>query len=642
MRSFVTASALLLLAALFLPLNTTTPATAQEGDTAPYNVVECPVNMPTDVECGFVTVPRDRDNPDEGNIRIATMIMFSTAAAPLADPVVYLDGGPGGTTIETAPLQFSSVYEPWLSERDVVIFDQRGIGFSEPALNCDGLLELEYDLLDEDQPLEEVRTVTLDAVDACIADLSAATDLADFNSTENGADVPEVLQALGYSEWNLYGISYGTMLAQYVLRDNPAGTRSVILDSNVPLTLDLFETIPSSFRGALDELIAECAALDACDAAYPDLGTAIDEAYAALNAEPAVLQITDALTGESYTVFVDGDVMMGAMFLALYSSQLTALLPRAVYEILDGQTDTLSILLQQQVTQIPFGTTIMYGSVMCTDEVPFNSAADLDAATTDPALGETLISYFASDVPTMFDICDSYAGLLEDTPLSNEAVQSDVPALIVGGQFDPITPPAFSDVLAEGFSNAFVYEFPASGHGATTETDCAQQVMTDFLTDPTTAPNITCIDEIPLLNFVVPVTELTLVETEIDAAGVVVLLPEGWEAVGGTPGVYAPAGSPTNVFLVQVVPLTLDATVDAVGPAFTDDGVAPELSETLEGENFTWNLYDITFQGLPGTIALAEQDGQTTLVLLVTASADRDAFVELFLVPALQSLRPLE
>lgn len=647
MRSMFTTCVVLLLAVVVLPgaLGETPVALAQDGgDTAPYEIVDCPVEMPLPearVECGRVTVPLDRDNPADGNLQIATMLMRSSAESPLADPVVYLDGGPGGTTLETAPLQFGALYEPFLAERDVVIFDQRGIGYSTPALTCDTLAQLEYNLLAEALELEEIRSRTLDAFTTCVEDLSASVDLADYNSTANGADVVDVLQALGYEEWNLYGISYGTMLAQYVLRDNPAGTRSVILDSNVPLTIDLFETIPSSFRRALDEMIAECEASETCNAAYPNLDAAIDDAYATLNAAPLEVEALDALGGETYTVIADGDVLMDAVFLALYSSGLTALVPRTIYEVLEGQTASLGILLTQQITQIPFGTPLMYGAVMCADEVPFNESAELDAASTDPALGDTLISFFAADVPTMFEACDTFGDTVEAQPLSDEAISSDVPALIVGGQFDPITPPEWSDILAEGFSNAFVYEFPASGHGATTETECAQEMMLAFLAEPTVEPDSSCIAEIAAPNFQVPTTELELVEVEVPSANVAILLPDDWTEISD--GVYSPDGGQNFVVLVQRLPAPLSDAGTAYAEAFTEDGELPDVAELVETDALTWNLYELSIQGFPGTLALAEiAENDTVAVLLLTPSSDRDAFYELFLLPALEDLRPLE
>lgn len=102
------------------------------------------------------------------------------------------------------------------------------------------MVDLTLDTLDDDLTLEEGQALTLEALTECRDRLLADdVDLTAYNSAESAADVADLRVALGYDEWNLYGISYGTRLAQTIVRDYPEGIRSVILDSSYPLAANL-------------------------------------------------------------------------------------------------------------------------------------------------------------------------------------------------------------------------------------------------------------------------------------------------------------------------------------------------------------------------------------------------------------------
>ena len=103
--------------------------------TAPpeFVVQDCPVRVPDEVtvECGTVLVPQNWDDPRPGEaVALAVVVYRSTAINPEPDPVIYLEGGPGGFTIEILPFVFEDNIEPFLQTRDYVTFDQRGIGLS--------------------------------------------------------------------------------------------------------------------------------------------------------------------------------------------------------------------------------------------------------------------------------------------------------------------------------------------------------------------------------------------------------------------------------------------------------------------------------------------------------------------------------
>jgi hypothetical protein len=157
-----------------------------------------------DVTCGYLTVPEDRSQPDGREIRLHVAVFTSESGNPAPDPIVYLEGGPGGEPLETLVFTFEDFFAPYLAERDVIIFDQRGTGLSEPSLACPELVDASIEYLDDVLSDEEEAEIYLTAMSACRERL--ATDGINFtayNSRENAADLNDLRIALGYDEWEL-------------------------------------------------------------------------------------------------------------------------------------------------------------------------------------------------------------------------------------------------------------------------------------------------------------------------------------------------------------------------------------------------------------------------------------------------------
>ncbi|MBJ7454186.1 MAG: alpha/beta fold hydrolase, partial [Blastococcus sp.] len=235
---------------------------------------DCDFEVPAgvDMQCGTLEVPADREDPDGGEVELAFGVVRSDAPDLADDPVVYLSGGPGQSTLELVPQGFAQLYEPLTANRDLVLLDQRGTGLSEPSLACDEYTDVALESLGSDLSDEELEAEALDALEECHERLADdGVDFADYNSAASAADLEDLRVALDYDEWNLYGISYGTRLAQQAMRDHPDGIRSVVLDSAYPADADLYAEMPGNAERAMEALFTTCADDPACAAAYPDL-----------------------------------------------------------------------------------------------------------------------------------------------------------------------------------------------------------------------------------------------------------------------------------------------------------------------------------------------------------------------------------
>src|SRR5579864_7025405 len=89
------------------------------------------------IDCGYVSVPRRHADPAGPAIRLATVIIKSQAAGSGRAPLFIAQGGPGGSSIDSfAQLLISDPATRPAADRDLIVWDQRGTLFSEPALTC--------------------------------------------------------------------------------------------------------------------------------------------------------------------------------------------------------------------------------------------------------------------------------------------------------------------------------------------------------------------------------------------------------------------------------------------------------------------------------------------------------------------------
>ena len=101
------------------------------------------------VDCGYLVVPEDRAKPDGNQVRIATAILRHPGGNPEPDPIINVHGGPGGGPLEIFDLAYPDFTSFFETNRDVIVFDQRGVGLSEPALDCPELKAAMNDLFDQ-------------------------------------------------------------------------------------------------------------------------------------------------------------------------------------------------------------------------------------------------------------------------------------------------------------------------------------------------------------------------------------------------------------------------------------------------------------------------------------------------------------
>jgi pimeloyl-ACP methyl ester carboxylesterase len=489
------------------PIPTTMPTLVPTAEPvlfdAQFEPAECqfsPSNV-SNLSCGYVTVPENRQVENGRNIRLHVAIASSYAAVPEEVPLIVLSGGPGSFALEWlyGNLHY---YTDILKKRDVVFFDPRGVGYSEPSLDCPEVSETFGELLDQPLDQGELADRLVDAHLSCRERLETDNiDVASYNSTEMAADVDDIRRSLDYEKINLLGISYGTRTALTLMRDYPEILRGVVLDSPVPLEANLIGADAENSDQARQLLFEHCEADADCSAKYPELDEALDSLYRQLEENPVTIPVTHLGTGDIYQVRVDGSMLGASILEALYNSETIVTLPKLIYDSLEGENsdfETLATSLEIYLLYGDYSSEGLRYSVLCSDEASFNTL-DSSRALTETA-HPAISSYISNDVEMFYRICDGW-GADEAEPIENQAVISDIPALVLSGELDPVTPPAWGRQVANNLSNSFFVQFPFSGHSVFAERSCARDIIGDFLDDPMTEPDSGCTESIHL-NFI--------------------------------------------------------------------------------------------------------------------------------------------
>jgi pimeloyl-ACP methyl ester carboxylesterase len=105
---------------------------------------------------------------------------------------------------------------------------------------------------------------------------------------------------------------------------------------------------------------------------------------------------------------------------------------------------------------------------------------------------------FLNDQNATFDICRE-AGLKTSPASEHKPIKSDLPTLIFTGEFDPITPPLYGEILHADLSNSTLIEVPGVGHDQiSTGGKCVIGLVADFLNDPSTSLDSSCVNDLEL------------------------------------------------------------------------------------------------------------------------------------------------
>ena len=438
------------------------------------------------LECAWLVVPEMRDHPSGKSVRLAVAVV--RAKNPITTPLVMLHGGPGLSGLRIF-LPFATSSEI-ARTRDMVIYDQRGAGYSEPKLCPDyGAIEDSARRLRttaERDKLWDVRDR------ACVASLRAqGIDPAAYNTSASARDLIDLRKALGYATWDVFSSSYGARLAQEAMRQDVRGIRSVVMASPVGLGPERHAEVGLSIQRAFESVWKGCAAQTSCHAAFPNVAEDFYALYDELSRNPLPAPVKRD-NGVVDTVWIDGKRLVSSIRNDILGRPgRLARLPLLVNELRRGDRARAEEILAGFDTNT--GSTnqqVLIHLVNCYDIYgpAFRAARDSANALAHPA--------FRSD---QLNDCPIWQTRFAD-PSEHKPVRSDIPTLILSGRFDDRTPTEQARRIAATLSHAYLYEFPNEGHDARIA-GCHLAILMQFFENPFRAPEASCIGTIPPILF---------------------------------------------------------------------------------------------------------------------------------------------
>jgi pimeloyl-ACP methyl ester carboxylesterase len=512
-----------LLAALaFAPLFGLWPSPATASG---LNFGPCASTTPA-FRCSSLAVPLDRTQSVPGTISL-NLERRLAGAAPSQDAVVALAGGPGQAALPLGEF-IAEAIAPALAARDLIVFDQRGTGTSNP-LSCAALGAAS---------LERTSTPS-ELVARCANELGPARG--DYTTRESVEDIEALRQAGGYEKLVLYGTSYGTKVALEYAERYPQHVEALVLDSTE--TADGPEAFHLDTFKAMAPALRELCSHHGCDGVTRNPVSDLARLVGLLNSRPLQGRAYDehgkafkltATRSDVYSLLLAGDL----------NPALRAEMPAVVHAALHRDPGPLLRLVAlgnakspgEESSQIDLP---LFVATSC-EETPFPWQRSAPEATRAVEAEAALNALPPSD----FYPFDPEAGLLEQTiplcvswpdaspPPPPESSLPDVPTLILSGGQDLRTPTEDARSVAKLIPDAQILTVPYTGHSVigSDMSSCSKAALAAFFTGVPVAGCHTTVNHFP------PVP----------------LPPPALAAVASTPGVNGVAGR------------TLTATVETI------------------------------------------------------------------------------
>ncbi len=419
-------------------------------------------DTPVDAVCGTLKVYENRATKQGRQIDLNIVVLPALRADARPDPLFFLAGGPGQGAAKMAKV-VREMFRQVLTDRDIVLVDQRGTGKSNP-LDCE-------DPDDSLKAFERTEAESLAMLKKCLAGYDA--DLRLYTTTIAMDDLDDVRAFLGYDQINLYGGSYGTRAGLVYLRQHGDRVRAAVLDGVAPTNMRLPLFFARDVQRALDLLLADCAATAACSAKYPNLKTRLPDLVARLEKTPATVAVTHPRTGERGTITMTARVLANILASTLYipvaSSLVPALIERAEQNDFQGLLALASLGDSGGKPNMSVG---MQLSVICAEDAPRVTPADVAR--------ESAGSLFGPYVMRMQQDACAFWPRGDVAAAFYEPVTSAVPTLVMSGEIDPVTPPVWGEETAKHLSASKHLVMPGTGHTAG-GTGCGLRIIRAFL-----------------------------------------------------------------------------------------------------------------------------------------------------------------
>ncbi|MCK5725683.1 MAG: alpha/beta fold hydrolase [Thiotrichaceae bacterium] len=433
------------------------------------------------IECGYLSTRKEQE---KSYFRLPIVIIRDSFWRNSQHPILNIEGGPGSSSgLNQAMMEY------WLSHiaknnwhHDMVLFDARGTGLSQPALHCDHLIQGTLDIFAKNLlPEEEVKT-GYQLLENCYQQLAdhpqKGKALQHLGTVRSATDLADLANLLKVKSWHLYGTSYGTRLALEVVRSYPDNVASLILDSVYPQEVDGEETLPDLYLDSVNKILSACQSDSSCDVLYPDLKVKLLTLFQRLHNKPITLVLK--YDHQSVPFVVTPSRFFSLLYYTGYDIFDAIVVPRMIDSFYEGEAADLTLLAQNYLDSAldkSFSNPV-YSEVECNENEVNDPQAHMKSVKKSykqyPILKRWQLSALKND------FCEIW-GSEESKDDFHQPVMTDKPVLIFAGALDSATPVEWGRALAQRLPNREYHEFKASGHAVLYNVNCAKDIVRRFL-----------------------------------------------------------------------------------------------------------------------------------------------------------------
>jgi pimeloyl-ACP methyl ester carboxylesterase len=416
-------------------------------------------------ELGRLIVKENRSNPNSNLIELAFVRLKSSALRP-GPPIIYLEGGPGASAIGSARFpDYMRAFTKLREVGDVILLDQRGVGYSRPNLTrLSPPLPLDF-FVDQKQALDVIKKRSREAARYFV---EQGVDLRAYNTVESADDVDDLRQALGAARVNLVGFSYGTHLGLAVIRRHPEHiNRAALIGTEGP---NHTEKLPSTSQRQIERISKLVAADPAVGTKVPDMTGLLKRVLERLGKAPATVRITDRRLNRAVEVKVGKFGLQLILMIDLGDTSDLPIFPALLYTIDKGDYSILARFVEKRYNQFSAGIPVMMEMMDAASGATRERRVQIRREAQDSLLDNVMNFLDVGEVFGNPDLGDEY----------RSPIRGGVPTLFISGSLDNNTPPGQADEVRKHFKSSAHLIVDNAGHEDMLINQQVQQAIVDY------------------------------------------------------------------------------------------------------------------------------------------------------------------